>query len=173
MSQRHLEIILSGRPAGQRQLGIQDPRRTQDPVWVWQGLHWTDGLFCGHQIKGASTTHPDKSAIAEHCADLGHGILFCDTSILATKTQYTDHIVREVIVIELHPNNMKREVSSPPSRNLCNMTLVPATRSTIGSTCCKASVGYCVSPLSAVFKSRPHPTDHWLTFPQPLSPSRL
>jgi hypothetical protein len=74
--------------------------------------------------------HPDKSAIAEHIVDLGHRIQFHKTSILTTKTRYMDHIVREAIQIELHPNNMNREVSfclshgslsSVPSRNLLNM----------------------------------------------------
>jgi hypothetical protein len=54
--------------------------------------------------------HPDKSVIAEHTVDLGHRIQFHKTSILATKSRYMDRIVREAIEIELHPNNMSREV---------------------------------------------------------------
>jgi hypothetical protein len=53
------------------------------------------------------------------------------------------------------------------------MTPVPATWSTIGSTCHEANVRYCVCPLWAVFKSRPHPADHWLTFSQPTHPPTL
>jgi hypothetical protein len=45
--------------------------------------------------------HPDKSAVAEHTADLGHRIQFHKTSILAS-------IIREAIETELHPNNMNR-----------------------------------------------------------------
>jgi hypothetical protein len=52
----------------------------------------------------------DKSAVAEHCVDSGHRILFHDTSVLATKTRYMDCIVREAIEIELHPNNINRDV---------------------------------------------------------------
>jgi hypothetical protein len=54
--------------------------------------------------------HPDKSAVAEHNVNLGHHIQFHNTFILTTKTQYVDRIVREVIEIVLHPNNMNREV---------------------------------------------------------------
>jgi DNA-binding IclR family transcriptional regulator len=54
--------------------------------------------------------HPDKSGMAEHSIDLGHRIPFHNTSILATKTRYMDHIIREAIENELHPNNMNREV---------------------------------------------------------------
>jgi hypothetical protein len=72
--------------------------------------------------------HPDVSAVAEHSVDLGHHIQFHNASVLATTTQYMDRIVREAIEIELHHNNMDREVSfasgihgshsSAPSRNL-------------------------------------------------------
>jgi hypothetical protein len=48
--------------------------------------------------------------MAEHSVNLGHGIQFHNTSILATKTQYMNCIVREAIEIELHSNNMNREV---------------------------------------------------------------
>jgi hypothetical protein len=63
---------------------------------------------------------------------MGYHIQFHNTSILATKTQYMYRIVREAIQIELHPNNMKREVGfllasygslpSAPSRNIRHMT---------------------------------------------------
>jgi hypothetical protein len=90
--------------------------------------------------------HPDKSAVAEHSVDLGHRIQLHNTSILATKTQYMDRIIREAIEIELHPNNMNREVclvstshgslSSAPLRNLQIMTPDPqgyVARCTAGS----------------------------------------
>jgi hypothetical protein len=54
--------------------------------------------------------HPEKSAVAEHSVDSGHRILFHSTSILAAKTLYMAGIVREALEIELHPNNMNREM---------------------------------------------------------------
>jgi hypothetical protein len=54
--------------------------------------------------------YPDKSAVAEQCVNSGHHILFHNTSILATKTQHMDRFVRDAIEIELHPNNMNRDV---------------------------------------------------------------
>jgi hypothetical protein len=54
--------------------------------------------------------HSDKSAVVEHRVDLRHRIQFHNISILAPKTQYMDHVIREAIEIELHPNNMNREV---------------------------------------------------------------
>jgi hypothetical protein len=53
--------------------------------------------------------HPDKSAVAQHSIDQGHRIQFHKSSILASKTRYMDHIVREAIEIELHPYNINRE----------------------------------------------------------------
>jgi hypothetical protein len=43
--------------------------------------------------------HPDKSAIAEHNINHGHRIQFHNSSILATKTRYIDHIIRKAIEI--------------------------------------------------------------------------
>jgi hypothetical protein len=54
--------------------------------------------------------YPDKSAMAEYSVYLEYHIQFHNTSILATKTRYMDHIIREAIEIELHPNNMNKEV---------------------------------------------------------------
>jgi hypothetical protein len=55
--------------------------------------------------------HPEKSAVAKHSINLGHSIQPHNTSILATKTGYVDHIIREVTEIELQSNNMNRMVS--------------------------------------------------------------
>jgi hypothetical protein len=54
--------------------------------------------------------HPHKSAVAEGSVHLGHRIHVYNNSVLATKTQYMDCIVREAMEIELHPNNMDREM---------------------------------------------------------------
>jgi hypothetical protein len=53
--------------------------------------------------------HPDKSAVAEHSINQRHHIQFRNSSILATKTRYMDHSVREAIEIELQPYNVNRE----------------------------------------------------------------
>jgi hypothetical protein len=53
--------------------------------------------------------HPEKSAVAEHNLNVGHCIQLHNISILAKKSRYMDHIIREAIEIELHPNNINRE----------------------------------------------------------------
>jgi hypothetical protein len=52
---------------------------------------------------------PDKSAIAEKSISLGHHIQLHNTSILSTKPRYMDRIIREVINIELQPNNLNTQ----------------------------------------------------------------
>jgi hypothetical protein len=74
--------------------------------------------------------------MAEHSGDLGHSIQFCNTSILTIKTRYMDHIIRETIEIEFHPNNMNREVGFYLSKSwkplICSLKKPPEhdTRST-------------------------------------------
>jgi hypothetical protein len=47
--------------------------------------------------------------MSEHSIDLGHRVQFQDTRILPMKTGCKEHIIREAIEIELHPNNVNRE----------------------------------------------------------------
>jgi len=44
--------------------------------------------------------------------DLCHCIQFHETIILARKSKFLEHFIREVIVIELHLDNINREVFS-------------------------------------------------------------
>jgi hypothetical protein len=57
-----LHEIIHSPPFCQWQPRTLDTRRLQDPLWVWHGLHWADGLVCGHQVKGASMAHPTKTS---------------------------------------------------------------------------------------------------------------
>jgi hypothetical protein len=41
--------------------------------------------------------------------NLGHCIQLQATDVLSTKSRHKDHIIREVIQIELHPNSMNME----------------------------------------------------------------
>jgi hypothetical protein len=60
----------------------------------------------------------EKSTLAEHSINLGHCIQLHNTSILAKKLRYMDHIIiREAKEIELHPNNINRENGFSLSRS--------------------------------------------------------
>jgi hypothetical protein len=52
---------------------------------------------------------PDKSAVAEHEFNHNHDLKFQDTWILCTVPGYTDRLIKEAVVLELHPTNMNRE----------------------------------------------------------------
>jgi hypothetical protein len=64
-----------------------------------------------------SSIQRNVTAIAEHSKKLGHRIKSHTTSILAKKLRYVDHIIRETIEIELHPNNINRENGFSLSRS--------------------------------------------------------
>jgi hypothetical protein len=48
--------------------------------------------------------------VADHSVDLGHCSQFHNTYIITTKTQYMDRNICEATKIDLHLNNMNREV---------------------------------------------------------------
>jgi hypothetical protein len=52
---------------------------------------------------------PEKSVVAEHWLDTGHRRDFNGTSILGTTNRYMDHLMREAIEIQIHPNNFNRD----------------------------------------------------------------
>jgi hypothetical protein len=53
--------------------------------------------------------YPDKSSLLGHSIILNHHIQFNDTSILAKKPRCMERIIKEVIKIELPPDNMNSE----------------------------------------------------------------
>jgi len=52
---------------------------------------------------------PEKFSVPKHSINLSHCFQFQDTSILAMRSGCMEHIIREAIEIELHPDNMNRE----------------------------------------------------------------
>jgi hypothetical protein len=94
-------------------LGLSTPGVYRIPcecgrVYIGQTGRSVDIRLKEHQ-RHRTLEHPDKPAIAEHSTDPGHRIQLHNASILATKTRYMDHFVREAIEIELHPYNINRE----------------------------------------------------------------
>jgi hypothetical protein len=56
--------------------------------------------------------------VAEHSRNLGHHIQFENTRILAKKSGHMEHIIRDLIEIELLPDNMNREEGFSLSKSL-------------------------------------------------------
>jgi hypothetical protein len=52
---------------------------------------------------------PEKSAVTEHCIELGHKMYFDEATSLARSAGYTDRLVKEAIKIWLHPNSSNRD----------------------------------------------------------------
>jgi hypothetical protein len=78
-------------------------------VYIGQTGRSLDTRLKEHQ-RHICLEYPDTSAVAEHSVDFVHRIPFHNTSILATKAQFMDSIVREAIKIDIHRNNMNREM---------------------------------------------------------------
>jgi hypothetical protein len=71
-------------------------------VYIGQMCHSVDIRLKEHQWH-IRLENPDKSIVAEHSINREHYSQFHTSSILAMKTRYMDHIVRETIETELHP----------------------------------------------------------------------
>jgi hypothetical protein len=104
--------IIQSPPSCQRPHRTKDTRCSQDNLWVWQDLHWTDGHSVNIRLKEHQRhirlEHPGKSAVAEHSIVQGPSTQFHNSSNLATKTRYMDHNVSEAIEIELNSYNTTR-----------------------------------------------------------------
>jgi hypothetical protein len=78
---------------------------------VWSGVHRTDWSIYSDQENNRHVQlgQPNISAVAGHRFNHNHVIKFQDTWILCTVPGSTDRLIKEAVVLELHPTNMNRE----------------------------------------------------------------
>jgi hypothetical protein len=82
-------------------------------VCIWQMSYSVDTRLKGHQ-RHIQLQYLNKTAVADCSVDSGHHIQFYNISILTTKTRHMGWNVRVAIEIELHPNNINREIGFCP-----------------------------------------------------------
>jgi hypothetical protein len=62
--------------------------------------------------------------MVENSTNVGHHIQFHDTSILTKKSRCMQHLIRKVIEMELHHDNMNREKGFSLSRSWKPLILI-------------------------------------------------
>jgi hypothetical protein len=63
---------------------------------------------CKEHMRHLRLGQPDKSALAQHALETGHRVEFNKTCRLARTKGYMDRIIKEVIEIKLHPDNIQQ-----------------------------------------------------------------
>jgi hypothetical protein len=98
---------------GLNTLGVYSVFGKCGQIYIEQTGHSIETIVEEHQSH-IRLEHPDKSAVAENRIDLDHHIQIQNTTILSTKSRCMDQMIKEAILIKLHPN-MNREDGLRPS----------------------------------------------------------
>jgi hypothetical protein len=77
-------------------------------VYIGQRGHSVDIRLKDHQ-RHIRLEQPDKAAVSERSVNLGYHIQIDNNCILATRTRYMGHVLRDATHLELCPINMNRE----------------------------------------------------------------